>query len=132
MRLVFLLSSDDPGPWDPRDPVAVEPSLCPSIFQDPHSKRLVRAMRTSGTGNGLSQNGYGETETTVLRVLLPQKALRLPSSASQSSLQHSQAFQVVAALLARRASRCGLESVGKMYTLGDQRVLLVAGATTSW
>ena len=34
LRLVFLLSSDDPGPWDPRDPVAVEPSLCPSFFQD--------------------------------------------------------------------------------------------------
>ena len=34
LRLVFLLSSDDPGPWDPRDPVAVEPVLCPSMFQD--------------------------------------------------------------------------------------------------
>ena len=34
LRLIFLLSFDDPGPWDPRDPVAVEPSLCPSIFQD--------------------------------------------------------------------------------------------------
>ena len=34
LRLVFLLSSDDPGPWDPRDPVAVEQSLCPSTFQD--------------------------------------------------------------------------------------------------
>ena len=34
LRLVFLLSSDDPGRWDPRDPVAVEPLLCPSIFQD--------------------------------------------------------------------------------------------------
>ena len=34
LRLVFLLSSDDPGPRVPRDPVAVEPSLCPSLFQD--------------------------------------------------------------------------------------------------
>ena len=34
LRLVFLLSSDDPGPWEPRDPVAVEPVLCPSMFQD--------------------------------------------------------------------------------------------------
>ena len=34
LRLVFLLSSDDPGPWDPRDPVAVEPLLCPSTFPD--------------------------------------------------------------------------------------------------
>ena len=34
LRLVFLLSSDDPGPWDPRDPVAVEPSLCPKKLQD--------------------------------------------------------------------------------------------------
>ena len=25
LRLVFLLPSDDPGPWDKRDPVAVEP-----------------------------------------------------------------------------------------------------------
>ena len=33
LRLVFLLSSDDPGPWDPREPVAVEPLLCPSMFQ---------------------------------------------------------------------------------------------------
>ena len=31
---MFLLSSKDPGPWDPRDPVAVEPSLCPSKFQE--------------------------------------------------------------------------------------------------
>ena len=31
---VFCLSSDDPGPWDPRDPVAVDPSLCPSTIQD--------------------------------------------------------------------------------------------------
>ena len=31
---VFLMSSDDPGPWDPRDPVAVEPLFCPKIFQD--------------------------------------------------------------------------------------------------
>ena len=31
LRVVFLLSSDDPGPWDP---VAVEPSVCPSKFQD--------------------------------------------------------------------------------------------------
>ena len=34
LRLVFLFSSDDPGPWYPRDSVAVEPPLCPSIFQD--------------------------------------------------------------------------------------------------
>ena len=34
LRLVFLLSSDDPGPWDPREPVAVEPSPCPRMFQD--------------------------------------------------------------------------------------------------
>ena len=34
LRLVFLLSSDDPVPWDPRDIVAVEPSLYPSTFQD--------------------------------------------------------------------------------------------------
>ena len=34
MRLVFLLSSEDAGPWDPRDPVVVEPSLCPSKFQE--------------------------------------------------------------------------------------------------
>ena len=32
--LYYLLSSDDPGPRDPRDPVAVEPSLCPSVFHD--------------------------------------------------------------------------------------------------
>ena len=31
LRLVFLLSSDDPEPWDP---AAGEPSLCPSLFQD--------------------------------------------------------------------------------------------------
>ena len=30
-RLVFLLSSDDPGPWDP---AAVEPSTCSSEGQD--------------------------------------------------------------------------------------------------
>ena len=34
LRLVLLLSSDDPGPWDPRGPVAVEPSPCPSTFQE--------------------------------------------------------------------------------------------------
>ena len=34
LRLVFLLSSDDPGPWDPTYPVAVEPLLCPSTFED--------------------------------------------------------------------------------------------------
>ena len=34
LRLAFLLSSDDPGPWDPRDPVTVELSLCWSTFQD--------------------------------------------------------------------------------------------------
>ena len=28
------MSSDDPGPWDPRDPVAVEPLFCPKMFQD--------------------------------------------------------------------------------------------------
>ena len=33
LRLVFLVSSDDPGPWDRRDPAAVEPSLCPRMFQ---------------------------------------------------------------------------------------------------
>ena len=31
---VFLLSSDDPGSWDPKEPVAVEPSLCPITFQE--------------------------------------------------------------------------------------------------
>ena len=41
LSLVFLLSSDDPGPWDPRDTVAVEPSLCP----------IPRACRT-GTARG--------------------------------------------------------------------------------
>ena len=34
LRLVFLLSSDDPGPWDPRDPAAVEPSQNPRKFLD--------------------------------------------------------------------------------------------------
>ena len=34
LRLVFLLSSDDPGPWDTRDPAAGEPSLCPRKFKD--------------------------------------------------------------------------------------------------
>ena len=34
LRHVFLLSSEDPGPWEPRDLVAVEPSLCPSEFQE--------------------------------------------------------------------------------------------------
>ena len=34
LRLVFLSSSEDPGPWDPSDPVAVEPSLCPSEIQE--------------------------------------------------------------------------------------------------
>ena len=34
LRLVFLLSSDDPVPWDPRVRVAMEPSLCPSTLQD--------------------------------------------------------------------------------------------------
>ena len=34
LRPVFLLSSDDPGPWDPRDPVAVKPLPCPSKFQE--------------------------------------------------------------------------------------------------
>ena len=34
LRLVFLLLSDDPRPWDPRDPAAVEQSLCPGTFQD--------------------------------------------------------------------------------------------------
>ena len=33
-RLVFLLSSEDPGPWESRDPMAVEPSLCPRKFQE--------------------------------------------------------------------------------------------------
>ena len=28
------LSAKDSAPWDPRNPVALEPSLCPSIFQD--------------------------------------------------------------------------------------------------
>ena len=32
--LVFLLSSDDPWRRDRRDPVAVEPLLCPSMFHD--------------------------------------------------------------------------------------------------
>ena len=31
LRLVFLLSSDDPGPWDPRDPVAVDPLLVKDV-----------------------------------------------------------------------------------------------------
>ena len=34
LRLVFLLSSDDPGPWDPWDPAAVEPSTCSTEGQD--------------------------------------------------------------------------------------------------
>ena len=34
LRLVFLLSSEDPGPWDARDHVTVEPSPCPSKFQE--------------------------------------------------------------------------------------------------
>ena len=62
VRLVFLLSSEDFGPWVPRDPVAVEPSLCPSNFQelaepepldDSHSRhwRSADAWR----GNGVCQ-----------------------------------------------------------------------------
>ena len=59
LRLVFLLSSDAPRPWDPRDPVVVEPSLCPSTFQDlaepepletdaaPASQAATRAARPS-------------------------------------------------------------------------------------
>ena len=31
LRLVFLLSADDPGPWDP---AAVEPSACSTEGQD--------------------------------------------------------------------------------------------------
>ena len=58
---MFLLSSDDPGPWDSRDPVAVEPSQCPSMFQDlaesgplepeaaPVSKVVTRAKRLPTT-----------------------------------------------------------------------------------
>ena len=34
LHLVFLLSSEDPWPWDPRDPVAVEPLPCPSKFRE--------------------------------------------------------------------------------------------------
>ena len=34
LRLVFPLSSDDPWPSDPRDPVAAELLLCPRMFQD--------------------------------------------------------------------------------------------------
>ena len=34
LRLVFLLSSEDSWTWDLREPVAVEPSPCPSKFQD--------------------------------------------------------------------------------------------------
>ena len=34
LRFVFLLSSDDPGPWDPRNPSAVEPLLRPSMFHN--------------------------------------------------------------------------------------------------
>ena len=41
LRLVFLLSPDDPGPWDPRDPVAVDPLL---------SKHVPRSCRVRTTG----------------------------------------------------------------------------------
>ena len=72
LRLVFPLSSDDPGPWDPRDPVAVEPSLCPSMFQDlaesgllkpeaaPVSTEVTRATRLNNLFNtcNLSRLGY--------------------------------------------------------------------------
>ena len=59
LHLVFLLSSDDAGPWDPRDPLAVESSPCPSTFQDlaelqpleaeaaPASKAATRTSRPS-------------------------------------------------------------------------------------
>ena len=47
LRLVFLLSSDDPGLWDPRDPVAVELVLCPSIFQDLVESGLLEVTRTT-------------------------------------------------------------------------------------
>ena len=44
LRLVFLLSSDDPGRRDPRDPVAVEPSLCPSRFQELADPELLESQ----------------------------------------------------------------------------------------
>ena len=28
------MSLDDPVPWDPKDPMAVEPLLCPNMFHD--------------------------------------------------------------------------------------------------
>ena len=31
MSLIPILSSNDTGPWDPRDQVALDPSLCPII-----------------------------------------------------------------------------------------------------
>ena len=49
-RLVFLLSSDDPGPWDPRDPVAVEPLHCPSMFQDLAESKLLEPGAAFVTG----------------------------------------------------------------------------------
>ena len=44
LRLVFLLSSEDPGSWDP---VAVEPTACPSTFQDLAEPETFEAEATS-------------------------------------------------------------------------------------
>ena len=63
LRLVFLLSSDDRGPWDP---VAVEPSTCPGKGQDlaeletleaktvPVSNAATRAVRPPTTCSTLA------------------------------------------------------------------------------
>ena len=58
LRLVFLLSADDPGPWDPRDPVAVEPLLCPSMFQD-----LAESGATGARGCTCFQRGDASHKT---------------------------------------------------------------------
>ena len=55
LRLVFLLSSDDPGPWDP---VAVKPSLRPSTFQD-----LVESGHSDPEGCVCSQRGDASHKT---------------------------------------------------------------------
>ena len=52
LHLVFLLSSDDPGPGDP---VAVEPSPCPSVLQDlaepgPLEPEAAPVSRSGNTG----------------------------------------------------------------------------------
>ena len=44
LRPVFLLSSDDPGPWDP---VVGEPSTCPGKGQDLAEPETLEAEATS-------------------------------------------------------------------------------------